>query len=259
MSSFNIKKLFSIKLENTHFVLCILGIKLKFRYNYVGYNISGKGNKIIYVNNGKEYVLSHFQKIQGLKISIKGDNNIIRIAHKNFKNVVLRVKSNNSSLVFKENDRLIRNLYVSAMYGDGQYLEWGRNTSVIGAKVFLNEENSSFIVGDDCMLSDNITIWATDAHAILDKQSSKVLNVVTKPLRVGNNCWIGYGSYLLKNTKLPDNTIVGSNSVVTGVFEEEFTAIAGNPAKVVKRNIRWDRRTAWRVIKDRDVIENRCC
>ena len=34
--------------------------------------------------------------------------------------------------------------------------------------------------------------------------------------------------------------VVGNGSIVTKVFKQEYTAIAGNPAKIVKREVTWD-------------------
>lgn len=45
-----------------------------------------------------------------------------------------------------------------------------------------------------------------------------------------------------KNTKIPDNSIVGWGSIVTKVFNEPNIILAGIPAKIVKRGINWDRR-----------------
>lgn len=45
-----------------------------------------------------------------------------------------------------------------------------------------------------------------------------------------------------KNTKIPDDSIVGWGSIVTKVFHEPNIILAGIPAKIIKRGINWDRR-----------------
>lgn len=62
---------------------------------------------------------------------------------------------------------------------------------------------------------------------------------------IKNHCWIGYGAFITKNVQLPNNTIVGLASVVTEKFFEEYTVIAGNPAKIIKRNVTWDIRNTY--------------
>ncbi|MBD5405704.1 acyltransferase, partial [bacterium] len=100
--------------------------------------------------------------------------------------------------------------------------------------------HSELIIGEDCMFSWNITIFSNDGHKMFDKETEKPLSVKSK-LVIGNHCWIGYGCIITKNGSLPDNTVVGAGSVVSKKFEKEYTAIAGNPAKVVKEGIKWER------------------
>ena len=45
----------------------------------------------------------------------------------------------------------------------------------------------------------------------------------------------------MQGVKLPNNTVVGYRAVVTKSFDEQFTAIAGVPARVVRKNITWSR------------------
>lgn len=239
------EKLFYIKNQNGRIVMGLFGIKFKFRKNYIGYNISGSGNRIIVVEDGQEKEMAWYRKISGLDISIIGNDNIIRVSKCKFKNCKIEIRANGTRLEFKENSRLVCGLYLSCWCGNNQYLEWGENTSVFGAKIYLHEEHSGLVVGKDCMFSADIVVWATDGHAIVGKNNGEVLNPVTRAIEVGDNCWIGHGVYLLKNTKLAEGTIVGSRSVVTREFEEKNTVLAGNPARVVKRDIMWNRKTAY--------------
>ena len=34
-------------------------------------------------------------------------------------------------------------------------------------------------------------------------------------MRVGSNCWIGYGACILRGVDVGDNTVIGTNTVVT--------------------------------------------
>ena len=47
---------------------------------------------------------------------------------------------------------------------------------------------------------------------------------------------------ILKNTKIPSNSVVAQGSTVTKKFDTENIIIAGNPAKIVKENTIWDRK-----------------
>ncbi|MDR2527225.1 MAG: hypothetical protein LBC92_05125 [Rickettsiales bacterium] len=91
------------------------------------------------------------------------------------------------------------------------------------------------------MFSCGIVIYASDVHSIFDIHTKKLLNRVSSPLIIGNHCWIGRDVKLLKNAGISNNTIVGMGSVVTKKFTESYIAIAGNPAKIIKRDIDWTR------------------
>lgn len=78
-----------------------------------------------------------------------------------------------------------------------------------------------------------------DCHKIVDKITKKELNTESN-LVVGDHVWIGYNSTILKNAKISSGSIVGTNSLVAGKFdEEESVIIAGNPARIIKKNIEW--------------------
>ena len=91
------------------------------------------------------------------------------------------------------------------------------------------------------MFSWGIEIWGGDGHPTFDTASGRRINSFTQPLRIGDHTWIGKGAMIHKNARIPPNTIVAHSAVVTRKFCDEFTVIAGNPAKVVKENVRWER------------------
>jgi serine O-acetyltransferase len=54
---------------------------------------------------------------------------------------------------------------------------------------------------------------------------------------IGDNCYIGPGAILFGEIEIPNNTTIGANATVNKSFTEEYTAIAGTPAKVVKTDM----------------------
>lgn len=114
----------------------------------------------------------------------------------------------------------------------------GKNLSAGSGFVRICEDGTIFEIGDDCMFSENISIWASDTHTIL--HDGKCSNV-GKYIKLGNHVWLGYGVTVLKNTRIADNCIVGTQSVVAGQFNTSGSVIAGNPARVVKTGVNWNR------------------
>lgn len=96
-------------------------------------------------------------------------------------------------------------------------------------------------IGNDVLFSWDILVMDTDAHPIRNEQN-EIINH-DKPISIGNNCWVGCRSMILKGTDLSSNTIVASSSVVNKEFNESNIIIAGQPAAIVKKNIIWEKET----------------
>lgn len=97
----------------------------------------------------------------------------------------------------------------------------------------------SICVGDGCLFSSDVTIWASDTHQILDCASGKIINNTKRSLSIGNRVWVGTRCTILKGTYISDDTIVGAASVVSGRFTESNIIIAGNPAHKIKDGVSW--------------------
>ena len=61
-----------------------------------------------------------------------------------------------------------------------------------------------------------------------------VQDLLIKETRIGENSFIGFGAVIQAGTILGKQCIVGSNSVVRGIYPD-YSVIVGNPRKVVKR------------------------
>ena len=206
------------------------------------YKVVGKNNRIIIKTDNKDIVLTKYKKFAGLDIEIMGSNNTITLTPETtFKSSKIIIEANNANISFGTSPE-INNLSVFVRLGKNQKLKWGKGSTITGGYVELCETDASVTIGQDCMIGWHVSIVATDFHAVLDKKTKRVLNGPGNVV-IGNKCWLGHGVRLLKNANIPDNTIVGAESVVTKKFKDNYTVIAGNPAKVVKINVCWDRKS----------------
>lgn len=69
-------------------------------------------------------------------------------------------------------------------------------------------------------------------------QKNNVINY-GKSIRIGTHCWICRDVKILKNTTIANDSIIAMGTILSGNFQEERAVIAGNPGKIVKRNINW--------------------
>ena len=252
-----LENIFSIKnspnIANPHKIITICGIKIKLKK---------RTNKIIIVDeNGVEHNLCSKARIKGLKIKISGTNNTIKI-HRPYKfsNCFFDIDSKNAFFEILPNTSWgISNFYVRCKYGENQVLKIGKNTTIAGGICNL-DENSQLLIEDDCMLDGYIKIFPSDGHSIIDISNTTktngcmMLNEIKTPILIQSNCWIGAGTILLKNAQIPRGSIVGAGSVVTKKFTEENSLLAGNPAKIIRRNVKWDRLSPFYLKKQKGNI-----
>lgn len=95
----------------------------------------------------------------------------------------------------------------------------------------------SIEIGDNVLLGSKVYI--TDHfHGEITKEALVLPPIQrplsSKPVKIGNNVWIGDNVCIMPGVTLGDNVIVGANAVVTHSFTEN-TVIAGVPAKVIKQ------------------------
>ncbi|MBD9641910.1 acyltransferase [Ensifer sp. ENS07] len=122
----------------------------------------------------------------------------------------------------------------------------GRNRLIIGERstfghvTIILAEGRTIDIGSDCMFSWSIEVRSTDSHPIFDGDTGERINH-GKDIYVADHVWVGGKSFLMKGTSIPKGCVIGMGSLVTRAFEEERCVIAGNPARVIRSNVTWDR------------------
>jgi acetyltransferase-like isoleucine patch superfamily enzyme len=114
-------------------------------------------------------------------------------------------------------------------------LKIGNNFNVTANSDIICANNISF--GQDVLISWDVMIMDTDAHPIRDNDM-EIINK-DKPIIVDDNVWIGSRCVILKGAKISKNSILASNSLLSKPIPEMNVILAGNPAKIVKTNIKW--------------------
>lgn len=200
-------------------------------------------NITVYEEDGTERVLSKNETIEGLKIKFEGVNNIVKL-HKPFnflkKNIsyFTFIGNNNFVEIRKTSTPMPVTLYIYCKE-DNQSLFIDENFSCGGLTIHMQEFGSSVHIGKNCMFSAGIYCLNTDGHAIF--QDGKVINR-SCGIHIGDNVWVGRGVYLLKNAKIPNGCVVGAAAVIANTLNvPENSIVAGNPARLIKENIRWER------------------
>jgi maltose O-acetyltransferase len=107
----------------------------------------------------------------------------------------------------------------------------------IGKRTFINFgavllDVASIIIGNDVQVGPNVQIL-TPTHPI-EPELRRIKYEAAKPIKIGNNVWLGGGVIILPGVRIGDNTVVGAGAVVTKDLPENVVAV-GNPARIIRR------------------------
>lgn len=197
-----------------------------------------KNNTIVLIKANGKKILS--PKIKNLKINFTGENNYVEIHEPFFieKEVFISGNSDNKIVIKKNN----QHTYTKILMGNKNSLFIGENTTTVGLAIHMfSAINKTITIGDDCMFAWDVMIRSADAHTVYDINTKEVVNPA-KDVSIGNHVWVTAHSTILKGSKIASNCMVGTGSIINKDFNEENCMLAGAPAKVIKRNINWDRR-----------------
>lgn len=107
----------------------------------------------------------------------------------------------------------------------------GKNFHLYG-KVFFGTEPWAVSLGDNVYLTDGVKFLCHDGGTLLFRSKIHDLEI-TKPIKLGNNVYVGNNVIFLPGVTIGDNVIIGAGSVVSKNIPNNSVAV-GVPAKVIK-------------------------
>ena len=112
----------------------------------------------------------------------------------------------------------------------------GRKTSVFYGAVLRGDINS-IRVGEGTNLQDNVVVHVADDHGVAIGAWCTIGHAaILHACSVGDRCLIGMGATVLDGAVIPEETIVGANSLVPQGFTcPPGSLVYGSPAKVVRK------------------------
>lgn len=73
---------------------------------------------------------------------------------------------------------------------------------------------NNIIIGDNCNIGWNVTIIDGDGHPLCDENNPKKVINKSRPVVIGNNCWIAAHASIMKGVQLADNTTIPYGSII---------------------------------------------
>lgn len=148
----------------------------------------------------------------------------------------------------EQRERLISQIF--AEFGEESfvqgpiYIHYGTHTK-IGAHFFGNfnltiQDDALVVIGDHCSFGPNVTI-VTPIHPMLPNERRAMLDesgvakhmCYAKPVRIGNDCWLGANVVVCPGVTIGENCVIGAGSVVVRNIPPNSFA-AGNPCRVIR-------------------------
>jgi len=132
--------------------------------------------------------------------------------------------------------------------GDGTKIRCHEGSVEIGAKTVLGQECTISAyrrvrIGEECVIADRAMFIDFDHGVVEVERPIRAQGIYTREVEVGSNVWIGYGACILRGVRVGDNSIVGTNSVVTKDVPAN-AVVAGIPARIIRmrdapEQLRW--------------------
>jgi len=193
--------------------------KIIFKTN----QIKIKGRSKIRVKKGAKLIFE--DKNSSLTLGF-GDSTTASFSHSG---ISLNLMKN---ALFKIEGKVIVGLNSAITVENDARLSIGDKT-YIGAKAHFRV-GKNLQIGKNVAIAWNVTIMDSDFHEhFVDNQNKNI----AKDVIIKDNVWIGNSVIILKGVTIGKNAIIGAGSVVTKDVPPN-TAVAGNPARVIKKNVR---------------------
>lgn len=154
--------------------------------------------------------------LRNCSVRFEGNNHTLRLGD--------GIKLENVSFFFEKDDSDI-------CIGDGTWIGPGCELSAF--------DHSKIEIGKGSIFAKQCMIRTSDSH-IIKNADEEVINQ-PKDITIGSHVWLGQQTFVLKGASIPDGCVVGARSTVTAsLHAEQNSIIVGQPAKMIKQEIRWE-------------------
>ena len=132
--------------------------------------------------------------------------------------------------------------------GDRTKIRCHEGEVVIGPKTVIGQECTISAyrhvgIGAQCVIADRSMFIDFDHGVTEVERPIRAQGIYKRAVRVGSNVWVGYGACVLRGVDVGDNSVIGTNSVVTRDVPANGVA-GGVPARLLRmreapQRLRW--------------------
>ncbi|QMW05266.1 acyltransferase [Spirosoma foliorum] len=173
-------------------------------------------------------------------VDIVGSNNIIIVEEgARLNGVTFYIRGNENRIFIAKQVRFNKggSLWIEDERGE---ISIGERTEIEDVHVAVTEPGSAVQIGKGCLLAYDIDIRTGDSHSILDAATQRRINYA-KDVIIEDHVWVAAHCSILKGVRVRKDSIVATRSVLTKSFNQDGIIVGGNPAKILRENITWNR------------------
>lgn len=181
-----------------------------------------------------------------IQITLLGIANNILIED-SYNNCCVDIRATNNTKIVLSRGLKTGNIPLTMMCYDGSVVQIGSDTSFVNACHIRATYFSKVSIGQDCMFSTEVIVFAGDGHAIFDVNTGENINYnykniseAKREIYIGDHVWAGFQSFILTGSHIGTGCVIGARAFVNKKFPNNC-ALAGTPAKIIRQNIAWDR------------------
>jgi acetyltransferase-like isoleucine patch superfamily enzyme len=118
----------------------------------------------------------------------------------------------------------------------------------LGAKSVMGQECTvsayqHVAIGRECIIADRVMMIDFDHGMVEVERPIRDQGIYKRSVDVGHNVWIGYGACLLRGVTVGNNSVIGTNAVVTADVPAN-AVVGGVPARLIRmrkapKTFRW--------------------
>ncbi|NYT79748.1 acyltransferase [Alcaligenaceae bacterium] len=188
-----------------------------------------KGNTIIFDGPAVEVMVNFKGRNNALKVDSAARINLLEAAF----------DSDNGYVEIGSCNIMKKGLLAHIRIGLDSSVRIGNNVTCTSRCMISAVERSHITIGDECMISSSNEIKTDDSHPIFDVTTGKRLNM-PRDIVIGNHVWLARRAVVLGGSSIGDGSVIGYSAVAKGSIPNNCIAV-GVPARVIKRNIAWER------------------
>jgi len=89
----------------------------------------------------------------------------------------------------------------------------GKNSRLNGASIHAWK---NIDCGEGCLFAAGVQIMDANGHKVSPETKRTLSKDEPRPVKIGNDVWLGLNVIVLPGSKIGDNVVVGANSVISG-------------------------------------------